>query len=143
VTKAGGCFSVKPLDKEERLSVMASWRLRREKKAGRTGVLLVVEIREPVRSLTHKAGIVSLWEEGRELCARSRDAKSPKFVKLLPGFHVIEFKVIRMREEQSTSFVKTVDLRENDILVASCDPVQANVFYRRSPDVDSWTIGVV
>jgi hypothetical protein len=47
-----------------------------------------------------------------------------------------------MKASRSTSFLQVVDLEEGEILVALCDPVQSNVFYRRSPDVDSWVIGV-
>lgn len=135
--------SVRPLDQSKRIPLLVRWRLRKAKKAGRTGVLLFAEIREPVRSLTFKAGITSLWEGDKELCARSRDAKTPKFVELAPGPHHIEFKVIRLRSSNSTSFQQVVDLQEGDVLVALCDPVQAHVFYRRSPEVDSWVIGVL
>ncbi|MQY40978.1 hypothetical protein SRB17_90150 [Streptomyces sp. RB17] len=134
--------SVKALDESKRLPLLVSWRLRREQRRSRTGVLLFAEIREPVRSLTHKAGIVSLWEDGVELCSRTRDAKMPKFVELSPGLHRLEFKVTRMRAGKSTSFLKVVDLQEGEILVALCDPVQSNVFYRRSPDADTWAVGV-
>ncbi|WP_149830196.1 hypothetical protein [Streptomyces tailanensis] len=104
---------------------------------------MFAEIREPLRSLTYKAGVVSLWENGIELCSRSRDTKLPKFVELPPGAHRFEFKVLRVRAGKSTSFQKAVDLKEGQILVALCDPVQSNVFYRRSPDADTWEVGVV
>ncbi|MBA2807848.1 hypothetical protein E0500_010605 [Streptomyces sp. KM273126] len=104
---------------------------------------MYAEIREPLRSLTYKAGVVSLWENGVELCSRSRDTKMPKFVELPPGAHTFEFKVIRVRAGKSSSFQKVVDLDEGEILVAVCDPVQSNVFYRRSPDADTWVVGVL
>ncbi|WP_405526885.1 hypothetical protein OG426_30775 [Streptomyces canus] len=135
--------SVKALDESKRLPLLVRWRLRREQRRRRTGVLVFAEIREPLRSLTYKAGIVSLWENGDELCSRSRDAKMPKFVELPPGLHQFEFKVIRVRAEKSTSFQRAVDLKEGEILVALCDPVQSNVFYRRSPDMDTWVVGVL
>ncbi|WP_371660678.1 hypothetical protein [Streptomyces sp. NBC_00280] len=104
---------------------------------------MFAEIREPIRSLTHKAGVVSLWENDEELCYRSRDAKMPKFVELPPGLHQFEFKVIRVRAGKSTWFQREMDLKEGEILVALCDPVQSNVFYRRSPDRDTWVVGVI
>ncbi len=104
---------------------------------------MFAEIREPLRSLTYKAGVVSLRENGVELCSRSRDAKMPKFVELPPGAHRFEFKVLRVRAGRSSLFQRVVDLEEGEILVALCDPVQSNVFYRRSPDADTWEVGVV
>ncbi|MFG3370350.1 hypothetical protein ACGF0K_36035 [Streptomyces sp. NPDC048156] len=143
MAESGRCPYVEVLDESKRLPLLVRWRLRREQQRGRTGVLLFAEIREPVRSLTHKAGIVSLWEDGVELCFRSRDAKRPKFVELAPGVHRLEFKVTRISVKGSTSFLKTADLKQGEILVALCDPVQSNVFYRRSSGVDTWVIGVL
>ncbi|MFK4103919.1 hypothetical protein ACI2L1_28330 [Streptomyces sp. NPDC019531] len=134
--------SVKPLDGSKRLPLLVGWRLRRARRRRRTGVLVFAEIREPVRSLTYKAGIVSVREEGVELCSRGRGAKTPRFIELPPGPHRLDFRVTRMKASRSTSFLQMVDLKEGEILVALCDPVQSNVFYRRSPDVDSWVIGV-
>ncbi|MFF8989461.1 hypothetical protein ACF09H_05710 [Streptomyces sp. NPDC014983] len=131
------------LDESKRLPLLVRWRLRKEQHRKRTGVLLYAEIREPPRSLTYKAGVVSLWENGVELCSRSRDSKMPKFVELPPGAHTFEFKVIRVRAGKSSSFQRVVDLDEGEILVAVCDPVQSNVFYRRSPDADTWVIRVL
>lgn len=118
-------------------------RLRKEQGRGRTGVLLFAEIREPIRSLTHKAGVVALWEDDIEICYRSHTARAPKFVELPPGSHCLDFKVLRVRKSRSTSFQKVVTLEEGDILVVLCDPVQSNVFYKRSPEVDSWVVGVL
>ncbi|WP_028809982.1 hypothetical protein [Streptomyces sp. 351MFTsu5.1] len=134
--------SVKALDGSKRLPLLVGWCLQREQRKGRTGVLVFAEIREPVRSLTHEAGIVSVWEDGVELCCRSRAAKTPRFVELHPGSHRLKFKVIRLKARRSTSFTQVVDLQEGQILVALCDPVQPDVFYRRSPDADSWVIGL-
>jgi hypothetical protein len=140
--------SVKVLDGSKQLPLLVGWRLRRARRRRRTCVLVFAEIREPVRSLTCKAGIVSVREEGVELCSRGRGrgrgrgAKTPRFIELPPGPHWLEFRVTRMNASRSTSFLQVVDLKEGEILVALCDPVQSNVFYRRSADVDSWVIGV-
>ncbi|WP_258572730.1 hypothetical protein [Streptomyces sp. KM273126] len=143
MVESGRRPSVEALDESKRLPLLVRWRLRKEQHRRRTGVLLYAEIREPLRSLTYKAGVVSLWENGVELCSRSRDTKMPKFVELPPGAHTFEFKVIRVRAGKSSSFQKVVDLDEGEILVAVCDPVQSNVFYRRSPDADTWVVGVL
>ncbi|WP_415949942.1 hypothetical protein [Streptomyces sp. KLOTTS4A1] len=117
-------------------------RLRSIKRSGRTGLLLVSEIREPVRSFTFKAGVVSVHERGNELCFGSRDSKRPKFVELEPGSHSLELRVTRMQAGRSTVASTDMELNAGDILVIVCDPVQANVFYRRSPSRDSWTVGI-
>jgi hypothetical protein len=118
-------------------------RLRKKQKRGRTGILLIVKIRENIRSFTDKAGTVSIRENGLELCFRNRITGAPKFVELAPGPHDIEFRVTRTRASNSSSFQKTVDLREDEVLVAVCDPVQPNTFYKKSPKVDSWFLGVL
>ncbi|MGH1556627.1 hypothetical protein ACRAWF_47370 [Streptomyces sp. L7] len=53
-------FSVGTLDEVRRMPWRARKRLRRVRERGRTGVLLIAEIREPVRSFTDRAGVVSL-----------------------------------------------------------------------------------
>ncbi|WP_415949943.1 hypothetical protein [Streptomyces sp. KLOTTS4A1] len=118
-------------------------RLRSIKRSGRTGLLLVSEIREPVRSFTFKAGVVSVHERGNELCFGSRDSRRPKFVELEPGSHRLELRVTRMQAGRSTAASAETELNAGDILVIMCDPVQADVFYRRSPGGDSWTVGIV
>ncbi|MFE1989530.1 hypothetical protein [Streptomyces mirabilis] len=134
---------VEALDESRKIPWSVRRRLHRERKKGMTGVLLFAEIREPIRGLTNKSGVISLWENDAELCYRSSTARKPKFVVLSPGPHRIDFRVLRLRKSKSTSFQKVVQLEEGDILVAMCDPVQPNVFYRRSPEADSWIVGVV
>ncbi|WP_406452960.1 hypothetical protein OH768_12255 [Streptomyces sp. NBC_01622] len=105
---SGAPFSVSTLDEVGRLPWRAGNRLRRAQKRGRTGVLLIAEIREPVRGFTDRAGVVSIRENGLEICFRS-----------------------------------AVELREGDVLVALCDPVQPNTFYRKSRTADSWFVGIL
>ncbi|MER6205938.1 hypothetical protein [Streptomyces sp. NPDC001642] len=131
------------IDEVKRMPWRAGKRLRRVQESGRTGVLLIAEIREPIRSFTDRAGIVSIRENGQKVCSRDGYTKAPKFVELKPGLHDLEFVVIRFRESETSSFRKTVKLREGDVLVALCDPVPPNTFYRKSRPVDSWFIGVL
>ncbi|UXX96764.1 hypothetical protein N7U49_42545 [Streptomyces sp. AD2-2] len=135
--------SVRTLDEVERMPWRARKLLRRVQRSGRTGVLLVAQIREPIRSFTDKAGIVSIRESGQRICSRDRFAKAPKFVELAPGFHDMEFVVIRFRASRTSSFRRAVELPEGAVLVALCDPVQPNTFYRKSRAVDSWFIGIL
>ncbi|MGW3100372.1 hypothetical protein [Streptomyces sp. NPDC001100] len=131
------------LDEVGRMPWRARKRLRGVRKSGRTGVLLIVEIREPVRSFTNRAGVVSIRENGLKTCSRDRFAKAPKFVELAPGLHDMEFMVIRLRASRTSSFRRAVELRAGDVLVALCDPVQPNTFYRKSRPADSWFVGIL
>ncbi|WP_174479420.1 hypothetical protein [Streptomyces hokutonensis] len=131
------------LDEVRRMPWRARRRLRRIRKRGRTGVLLIAEIREPVRSFTDRAGVVSVRENGLEICFRTRSAKAPKFAELAPGLHDLEFRVSRPRASGTSSFRRAVALREGDVLVALCDPVQPNTFYRKSRTADSWFVGIL
>lgn len=136
-------LSVGALDEVKRIPWRARKCLGRAQKRGRTGVLLIAEIREPIRSLTDRAGTVSIRENGLEICYRDRFSKAPKFVELAPGLHELEFTVIRLRESRTSSFRRAVELQEGDVLVALCDPVQPNTFYRKSQAVDSWFVGIL
>ena len=136
-------LSVATLDEVKRIPWRARKRLRRVQKDGKTGVLLIAEIREPIRSFTDKAGVVSIRENGLEICFRDRFVKAPKFVELTPGLHDIEFMVSRLKASRISSFRRAVELREGDVLVAWCDPVQPNTFYRKSRTADSWFVGIL
>lgn len=126
----------------ERLPWRARRRLQKAHRRGRTGLLLVAEIREPIRAPVEKAGSVLLLEGGKELCYRSKFNRSPKFVEMATGVHDVEFVVVRNRVRKSSSFRRAFTLREGEIFVAICDPVQWNTFYRKSPLMDSWVIGI-
>ncbi len=134
--------SVEELREFGRIPWRARRRLRQVRKSGRTGVLLIAEIREPIRALTDKAGSISVRKAGEELASSSRYNRSPKFIDLTPGRHEVDFMVIRNRAKSGTSIRQAVHLREGDVLVALCDPVQSHTLYRKSPQVDSWRIGV-
>lgn len=137
----GSSATLKYVDSSPEIAFRARRRLRRIKKAGKAGVLLVAEIREPVRSLTFKAGVVSVRKGPVELCFASSVSRRPKFVELAPGLHSLDFRVLRMRGSRSSSITEAVELRAGDVIVVLCDPVQANVFYRRSPELDTWVVG--
>ena len=87
-------LSVGSLDEAKRIPWRARKRLRRAQKSGRTGVLLIAEIREPIRSFTDRAGTVSIRKNGVKVCSRSRFTKAPKFVDLAPGLHELEFSAL-------------------------------------------------
>ncbi|MDV9173698.1 hypothetical protein R6V09_26800 [Streptomyces sp. W16] len=131
------------LDEVRRLPSRARKRLRRVRRSGRTGVLLIAEISEPVRSFTDRAGVVSIRENGLEICFRDRFVKAPEFVELAPGLHDLEFMVSRPWANRISWFRRAVELRAGDVLVALCDPVQPHTFYRKSPSADSWFVGIL
>src|ERR1700761_3212357 len=102
--------SVQALDETQQMPWRVKRRLRRQQRRGATGIILFADIRETSRSLVHKAGVVALWKDGVELCSGSGLRKRVKFVKLSPGSHHIEFKVIRQRESRSSSFERVIRL---------------------------------
>ncbi|MEU0835393.1 hypothetical protein [Streptomyces sp. NPDC005969] len=50
---------------------------------------------------------------------------------------------MRSRRRRSTRVQRKVVLGQGDILLVTCDPVQPNVFYRRSPAVDTWSAQIL
>lgn len=117
------------------------WRMKR---AGRTGLLFRCAMRDSHRSVTRKWSIVSVESEGNRLCEMSNTTfKRPVFVDLPPGRHGLTFRVIRSSRSRSTLFHEEVSLGQGDIFLAMCEPIQPNVFYRKSPKVDTWKIGRV
>ncbi|MFI1950615.1 hypothetical protein ACH437_01935 [Streptomyces xinghaiensis] len=79
---------------------------------------------------------------GESLASVDRTSKLPKFAALPPGQHALRFRVVRARR-RGTVFEKTFHLERGDVLLASCEPVQPTVFYRRSPRCDTWTMFVI
>ncbi|MFJ8002713.1 hypothetical protein ACIQ7D_37415 [Streptomyces sp. NPDC096310] len=132
---------VTELKEGNRIPWGARLRLRRALNRGRTGVLLGAEIREPPRSMSPNWSTVWIKKDGESLAACSKIERLPKFVDLTPGSHELIFIVTRTRKG-GTSFTKTVTLHPGEILVALCEPIQPNVFYKKSPAADTWKFGV-
>lgn len=130
------------LKEGEKIPWGARIRLHRALKKGQTGLLLHAEIREPPRSISPHWSTVWVSESGEQLCACSKVERLPKFTELKPGIHKIKFIVTR-RGKDDTSFAREINLGKGDIFVALCDPVQPNVFYRKSKEVDHWRLGII
>lgn len=134
-------LSVSNLAEYDKIPWTARMRLRRAIRRGRTGALLHAEIREPPQGVSLKSSVVSMREPDGFHVYCGKMPKLPAFVELKPGRHDLQFMVTRMRGD--TSFSRAVDLKRGDVLVALCEPIQPNVFYKRSPSTDTWRIGVV
>ncbi|MDK0519240.1 hypothetical protein [Streptomyces sp. ML-6] len=65
------------------------------------------------------------------------------FIPLSPGPHLLQLDVLRTREKRSTRVEREVVLDQGDVLLVTCDPVQPNVFYRRSPVADTWSLQII
>ncbi|MER7179131.1 hypothetical protein ABT404_06570 [Streptomyces hyaluromycini] len=118
--------------------------IRKARRRGRTGLLIQVDLRDPSRSMSPKWCLVSVTEDERQLCSVDRSTiTTVRFVPLLPGPHSLRLEVLRPRRRRSTRAERTVVLGQGDILLATCDPVQANVFYRRSPEADTWSLQIL
>ncbi|MBQ0987687.1 hypothetical protein KBZ10_24845 [Streptomyces sp. F63] len=94
-----------------------------------------------IRSPSRKWCVVVVELAGESLASADRTSKRPTFAQLPPGHYALRFRVVRAR--LSTVFEKTFRLERGDVLLASCEPVQPNVFYRRSPRCDTWTMFVI
>lgn len=138
---SGSPLSVTELEATEKIPWVAQIYLSRALRRGRTGVLLDANIRDPPRSMSPKWGIVWIKENGESLCARSKSERLPKFVGIGPGKHDLEFIVTR-RGRGGISFSKEIELQPGQVLVALCEPIQPNVFYKKSPTADAWRIGI-
>ncbi|MFJ9374503.1 hypothetical protein [Streptomyces sp. NPDC101455] len=121
------------------------WRSRRVvrkvRRRGWTGLLIQVDLRDPHRSMSPKWCLVSVGEGGRQFCGVDRTSiRKVRFVPLPPGPHVLRLEVLRYRRRRSTWGEREVVLGEGDVLLVVCDPVQPHVFYRRSPEADTWSL---
>ncbi|MDX3682600.1 MULTISPECIES: hypothetical protein [unclassified Streptomyces] len=101
-------------------------------------------MRDSFRSVTLKWSIVSIECEGETLCEMSNTTfKRPVFIDMPPGRRELTFRVMRAQKKRGTLFRQEATLVEGSIFVALCEPIQPNVFYRKSPVKDTWKIGQV
>ncbi|WLQ62095.1 MULTISPECIES: hypothetical protein [Streptomyces] len=138
-----GAVQVKS-DFDGRLKWRSRYLVHRARRRGQTGLLLQVDLRDPPRSMSLKWCLVSVTESGRQLCSVDRTSiRKVRFITLPPGPHPLHFEVTRHRKRRSTQVQQNVVLGKGDVLLVTCDPVQPNVFYRRSPAVDSWSAQIL
>lgn len=124
-----------------RLKWRSRYLIRRAHRRGRTGLLIQVDLRDPPHSMSPKWCLVSVTEGKRQYCSVDRNSiRTVRFVPLLPGPHSLQLEVLRTRSRRSTRVERTVVLSQGDILLLTCDPVQPNVFYRRSREADTWSL---
>ncbi|MEV5678498.1 hypothetical protein AB0L68_26730 [Streptomyces sp. NPDC052164] len=127
-----------------RLKWRSRYLIHRARRRGRSGLLLQVDLRDPPRSMSLKWCLVSVAESGRQLCRVDRTSiRKVRFIALPPGPSLLQLEVTRYRKRSSTQAQRNVVLGQGDILLVTCDPVQPNVFYRRSPVVDTWSVRIL
>jgi hypothetical protein len=80
-------------------------------------------------------------EGKRDLGTRGPNARLPKWKSLSPGTHEIRF--LAGNRIRSSNFEARMTLDEGDVLVAVCEPVQPNTFYAKSPEADTWRLGII
>ncbi|WP_031045494.1 hypothetical protein [Streptomyces sp. NRRL F-5650] len=131
-------------DFDGRLKWRSRYLIHRARRRGRTGMLLQVDLRDPPRSMSLKWCLVSVTESGRQLCSVDRTSiRKVRFIPLPPGPHPLHLEVTRHRKRRCTQTQQNVVLGQGDVLLVTCDPVQPNVFYRRSPVVDTWSAEIL
>jgi hypothetical protein len=127
-----------------RLKWRSHYLIHKARRRGRTGLLLQVDLRDPPRSMSVKWCLVAVAESGHRLCSVDRTSmRKIRFVPLPPGPHPLHLEVTRHRKRCCTQAQQNVVLGQGDILLVTCDPVQPNVFYRRSPVVDTWSAQIL
>ncbi|WP_329422729.1 hypothetical protein OG810_35745 [Streptomyces sp. NBC_01693] len=137
-------LQVSRFEESERIPLSARLLLWWAKKRRRSGLLFHCAMRDSFRSVTLKWSIVSIECEGETLCEMTNTTiKRPMFIDLPPGRRELAFRVIRARKKMGTLFKEEVNLREGEIFIALCEPIQPNVFYRKSPAKDTWKVGQV
>ncbi|MEU4254046.1 hypothetical protein AB0F15_42300 [Amycolatopsis sp. NPDC026612] len=133
-------YSVHPLG-----DISPSWRVKRKirkmRRAGRTGVVVHAIIRTPSQGMTFKDN--SVWvSRGSDNSARvSSHSRRPKWLPLPPGRHSLEFHAARITS--SSDFERSFALERGQILVAICFPIQPWTIFGKSPSTDRWYLGTV
>ena len=122
-----------------------SWRVRRKirkmRRAGRTGVVVHAIIRTPSQGMTFKGN--SVWvSRNRDNSARvSSQSRRPKWLALPRGRHLLGFHTARITS--SSDFERSFTLEQGQILVAIRFPIQPWTIFGKSPSTDRWYLGVV
>ena len=110
---------------------LARVRLRRIRRQRRTGLLLHGVIGTSSRSLSAYAPLVVVLEGREVLCACSKTSKLPKWVPRQPGTHEFEFRARNGRSH--STFSRSFELSDGDILVAICRPIQDKWWFQQRP----------
>jgi hypothetical protein len=133
-------YTVDPVSQLQ-MSWLLRRRLRQVRERQRTGLLMQGIIRTPVRSVSSKAPLVSIREGDTRLGMMTLSLQIPKWVLLASGEHQLTFAAIR--PASSSSFTRTFDLGDGDVLVAVCEPIQPWTIFGKSPSVDHWYLDVI
>jgi hypothetical protein len=133
-------YSVRPLAADD-LPWLVRVRLRSPRKKGRTGLIVYGIIRTPPRSISRKRPYVSIHEGNRRLGICSPTRRLPKWASLAPGERKLLF--LAGRPVSFSAFEERVALSDGDVLVAICEPVQPSTFYAKSPEADTWYLGII
>jgi hypothetical protein len=133
-------YTVDPLS-QLKISWLLRQRLHRVRGRQLTGLLMQGIIRTPSRSMSSKHPAVSIREGDIGLGMVTLSLQIPKWVPLAPGEHKLTFDAFR--PTSSSSFTRTIDLADGDVLVAVCEPIQPWTIFGKSPSVDHWYLDVV
>jgi hypothetical protein len=134
-------YVVRELSELKKIPWLARVRLRRIRRERRTGLLLHGIINTSSRSMSHYAPVISV-REGRERlgwCAPA--AKLPKWAARAPGVH--ELKFYASTDRTHSSFKRSFDLRDGDVLVAICRPIQDKWWFQERQPADIWYLGIL
>ena len=134
-------YVVRELDELKKLPWLARVRLRRIRRERRTGLLLHGIINTPARSMSHYAPVVGVHEGRERLAWCAATAKLPKWAARPPGVH--EFKFHASTDRTRSTFTRSFDLGDGDVLVAICKPIQDKWWFQQRQPADIWYLGIL
>jgi hypothetical protein len=124
-----------------RLPWLVRLQLNRVRRQRRTGLLLYGMIRTAARSRSKYAPVVSVREGRHLLCMCSNTSKFPKWVNLGPGLHDLGF--LAGTRRTSSSFDRSFNLNDGDVLVAICEPIQSKLVFAQRQPANLWYLGIL
>jgi hypothetical protein len=133
-------YSVRPLT-EISLRRRVQRRLRSARRKHLTGIIVYGIIRQGPRAISSRIPTVSVREGKRRLGLCDAASHRPKWAVLAPGAHDLLF--LASRSSSSSSFQRRVTLSDQEVLVVVCEPVQPRTIFAKSPEVDTWYLGII
>lgn len=117
------------------------WLVRRKMRTMRkkniTGLIIYGIIKTGPRSVARTQARMGVGENDRLLGFCSANSFLPKLIPLRPGVHELLF------IGRSTSFRKSMTLKDGDAVVAICEPAHSWALFAEKSDVDKWWIGII
>lgn len=120
------------------------WRVRRRlpklQRAGRSGVLVHGIIKNSSHGITKLNNLIWVSDNKTYSSRVSARSRHPKWFEVQPGTHFLKFHAVRSRT--FSELHQEFTLKQGQILVAICWPIQPWTIFGKSPETDRWYLGV-